>query len=66
MSETAMNWLSSYERALLEQLVAEKERRRRIENESRPQLPLYDEAIPPAQDPDPGVERPAGRRATGS
>jgi len=52
-----MNRLSKYEQVLLEQLVAEKERRRRIENESRPYLPFYDDAIPPPSDPAPSVER---------
>ena len=41
-----MNRLSRHEQVLLEQLVAEKDRQRRIQNESRLQLPLYDKVIP--------------------
>jgi hypothetical protein len=51
-----MNGLSSYERALLERLVPERERQRRTRDESRPKLPFYDNAIPAAEQPDPNLE----------
>jgi hypothetical protein len=53
-----MNGLSSYERALLEQLVPERERQRRTRDESHPKLPFYDSAIPAAEQPDPNFETP--------
>ena len=45
-----MNRLSRHEQALLEQLVAENERQRRIPNESRLQLPLYNNVIPASEE----------------
>ena len=53
-----MNGLSSYERALLERLVPERERQRRTRDESRSKLPFYDNAIPAAEQPDPNLETP--------
>ena len=50
--------LSRYEQALLEQLVAERERRRRTKSDSRLQLPLYETVIPATEIPNPSVERP--------
>jgi hypothetical protein len=49
-SEATMNRLSRHEQVLLEQLVAEKDRQRRIQNESRLQLPLYDKVIPASEE----------------
>jgi len=46
-----MNGLSSHERPLLEQLVAERERQRRALDESRSRLPLYDHDIPALETP---------------
>jgi hypothetical protein len=45
-----MNRLSRYEQVLLEQLVAEKERQRRMQNESRLQLPPYNKVIPASEE----------------
>jgi hypothetical protein len=57
-----MNGLSRYERALLEQLVPERERQRRTRDESRRQLPLYEHGIPPSDLPDPNLERLVGHQ----
>jgi hypothetical protein len=53
-----MNRPTRYERALLEQLVAEKERRRRSGGDSRSQIPAYDVEVPVPDRPGAPVERP--------
>jgi hypothetical protein len=56
--EAAMNRLTRYERALIDRLVAENERRRRREGDARPQIPAYDRELPPPESPRRPVERP--------
>ncbi len=53
-----MDRLTNYERALLDRLVAENEKRRRGEGDSRPQIPAYDTAIPAPESPGRPVQPP--------
>ena len=49
-----MNAPSRYEQALLTQLIADQEKRRRA-NDSRPRLPFYDTVLPAPNEPVPSI-----------